>query len=144
MLTNNYFLDPNDLKFTPEKTLHIGNTKLIKSKKYKFHVSDIKNKKFDIVNIKHVGSVFPVPKRLESLPTSRHQSARKSLAKARRSIPKRYFSVERLPKVEITDLPTNPKIKNVDDSDIYGGEDTENTQKVTSKDTFASYYKSIK
>ena len=151
MRKNNSLPDLSQINFTPEKTMHSGWTTSKRSPKYKFQFSDIQGKKFDIANVKTTGSVFPIPKRLDSVAGSnRLTGKRRSMRNSRRSLPKKYFSIERVNKSKnITAVHVDVKSKNADDSDIYAGNDTgrskeKKSPKMIGKEAFSTYYNSFK
>jgi hypothetical protein len=151
MRKNNSLPDLSQINFTPEKTMHSGWTTSKKSPKYKFQFSDIKGKKFDIANVKTGGSVFPIPKRVESVVgSSRLTSNSKSFRNSRRTLPKKYFSVESVKRAKNNSAAVvEIKQKNADDSDIYAGNETgrskdKNLHKMIGKEAFSTYYNSFK
>lgn len=147
MRKNNSLPDLSQINFTPDKSMHSGWTTSKKSPKYKFQFSDIKGKKFDIANVKTGGSVFPIPKRVDSVVgSSRLGGNRRSIRNSRRSLPKKYFSVESVKRVKNNYAAIiDTKQKTADDSDIYAGNETGRSKdkkppKIIEKEAFGTSY----
>ena len=138
----------NTINFTPEKTMMSGWTTK-QSSGYKFNLSKLAGKKFDIANVKVSGSVFPVPARIKAI--YRQRKSRRSIRSLKRNIkiPRKANSVDRKNEIQVWHNKAPVQRQITGESDMYllsdTGRETETPSgKFVGKDAFNHYYKNYK